>query len=85
MNTNDYIAESRNIASNLKALRIKRGLSLAELSNKLSIPKGTVSYYECGYSKPSEERQNIFAKFYELESSEDLFMNQHDFKKKYGV
>lgn len=85
MHNDNYIRESINFGTNLKFLRNRNGLSLAALSKELMIPRGTLGYYECGYSKPSAERGNKFAEFYNLETVEDLFMNPSDFEKKYGV
>lgn len=78
-----YIQESHNIGANLKWLRFNRGLTLSKLSKEIGIPKGTLGYLECGYSKPSIERQNLLANYYDI-STEDLFMDHIEFMKKYG-
>ena len=62
----EYIEQCDIIAKNLKQLRNERGLSLGKLSKELNMPKGTLGYLECGYSRPSIERLRMIATYYNV-------------------
>lgn len=51
---------------NLKQLRNKRGLSQAELAEKLGFSTGLIGMYESGKRKPSYEALEIIADFFNI-------------------
>lgn len=54
------------IAGNLRGLRHKAGLTQAELSEALSIPRAAISNYEKGVAVPTYERAWAIADFYKV-------------------
>jgi transcriptional regulator with XRE-family HTH domain len=77
-----YVKNTQNFGANLKYLRIKRGLSLAKLSEAINIPKGTLSVYECSYNLCSVDRMKKIAKFYGLADYMCLLMDHEEFVRK---
>ena len=62
-------------AQKLKALRIRKGLSMEALANILGIGKTTVSAWESGKSVPSVEKLREITKFYNI-STDWIFENE---------
>ncbi len=54
------------ISQNLKYLRSREGLSQAELAEKLSIPRTTLSAYERGFVEPNIELMLKLCKFFNI-------------------
>lgn len=62
-------------AQKLKALRIRKGLSMEALANILGIGKTTVAAWESGKSVPSVEKLREITKFYNI-STDWIFENE---------
>lgn len=78
--TSEYASfAAPNIRKNLKYLRERNGLSMGELSKELNIPRGSIGCYE-SYGEISQNRLEIFANFYGVESDK-LLMKHEDFVK----
>ena len=49
----DYVQTKADLSTNLKNVRIKCGLSQAQVARKLNICRSTYAYYESGKTTPS--------------------------------
>ena len=62
-------------AQKLKALRIRKGLSLEALARILNVGKTTIAAWESGKSVPSVEKLQALASFYNI-STDWIFSNE---------
>ncbi len=63
----------------LKKLRLKKGLTQAELAKMLNIGESTISFYEAGKREPDYEMLNRFADLFNV--SVDYILGRTDFNK----
>jgi transcriptional regulator with XRE-family HTH domain len=63
----------------LKKLRLKKGLTQAELAKMLNIGESTISFYEAGKREPDYEMLNRFADLFNV--SVDYMLGRTDFNK----
>lgn len=69
------IQQSENIRKNLKYLRMKHGLTMKQLSDKIGLSRSVIGYYE-SYGSISSWRLKIFCDFYNVEES--LILMKHE-------
>lgn len=65
-----------NIGRNLRYLRIKHGLTMKQLSDKLNIPRGSIGTYE-SYGNTSPERLKVFCEFYGVD--QEMMLKEHTY------
>jgi transcriptional regulator with XRE-family HTH domain len=59
--------------TNLKRLRMNRGLNQTELAAELGLRPNTISNYEHGVSSPDYETLQLFVKFFEISVDDILY------------
>ena len=62
--------------SNLKELRIQRGLGQVELAKKIGVSKGVISLWENGLREPNMYSLILLAKFFEITIDELVGINE---------
>lgn len=70
--------------NNLKALRLKKGITQAQLANILYVRQSSISAWEQGKSNPDFENQRKLAELYGI-SIDELFGHSHASEKPKGI
>ena len=75
----DYIYECNVIAQNLYRLRKSKKLTLAAMGEQIGFSRNTIYGYEQGFIRPSRERLEMLAKFFQV--TPNYILTKHGGKK----